>query len=266
MNIDEIKLGRAENLKGKIFGYLEPIYRVKNIGKHTAWKCKCLKCGKYTNVRVDHLKEKRVISCGCYNKEKASYHLKNINKKGKNMKDITGLRSGWLIAIEPTEKRISYGENNSYVVWKCQCLNPIHKNPVFCEATTTALTTKNKTSCGCISSKGEARIISLLIENNILFEQQKTFDTCRNPITNALLKFDFYIDNKYLIEFDGKQHYKELNNNWEDLKTIQERDNFKNKWCKEHNIPLIRIPYTHLDSLKIEDLLLERSNYINGRN
>lgn len=36
MNIDEIKLGRAENLKGKIFGYLEPIYRVKNIGKHTA--------------------------------------------------------------------------------------------------------------------------------------------------------------------------------------------------------------------------------------
>lgn len=37
-----------------------------------------------------------------------------------------------------------------------------------------------------------------------MFEQQKTFETCRNQKTNALLKFDFYINNQYLIEFDGK--------------------------------------------------------------
>lgn len=262
MNTDEIKLGRAEDLTGKVFGYLKPLYRVKNIGKHTAWKCKCLKCGNFTNVRIDHLKENRVVSCGCFNKEKASQHLREINKKGKNMKNITGLRSGWLIALEPTEKRISYSEKNSHVVWKCQCLNPIHNIPVFCEATTTALTTKNKTSCGCISSKGEAKIISLLIDNNITFEQQKSFDSCRNPKTNALLKFDFYVNNQYLIEFDGKQHFEELNNHWENLNTIQERDMIKNKWCKQNNIPLIRIPYTKINNLKIEDLLIEKSDYI----
>lgn len=227
MEIDEIPLGRAENLVGQKFGKLTVLYRVKNIGKHTAWKCKC-ECGNLTNVRIDHLKEHRVISCGCYNKEKASNHLKAINHKGKNMKDITGLKSGWLVAIEPTEKRIKYGNNNSHVVWKCQCLNPIHKIPTFCEATCTALTTKNKTSCGCINSKGEAKIIELLLANNIPFEQQKSFNSCRFPDTNALAKFDFYVNNEYLIEFDGKQHFLQNGSGWnESLKDIQKRDNYK---------------------------------------
>ena len=35
------------------------------------------------------------------------------------MKDITGMKSGFLIAIEPTNKRINYGNNSSHVVWKC---------------------------------------------------------------------------------------------------------------------------------------------------
>lgn len=179
------------------------------------------------------------------------------------MKDITGTRSGWLVAIEPTEKRVIYGKNSSHVVWKCQCLNPIHTTPVFCEATTTAITTKNKTSCGCISSRGEAKIISILIENNIPFEQQKSFETCRNSKTNALLRFDFYIDNKYLIEFDGKQHFEELNNYWESLNAIKERDSIKNKWCKENNISLIRIPYWKIDTLQINDLILEESEFLN---
>ena len=32
-------------------------------------------------------------------------------------------------------------------------------------------------------------------------------------------------------------------------------------WCKDNNIPLIRIPYTHYKELKIEDLLLETSKF-----
>ena len=37
---------------------------------------------------------------------------------------------------------------------------------------------------------------------------------------------------------------------------------FKNEWCKNNNIPIIRIPYAHLKELKIEDLLLETSQFI----
>ena len=34
-----------------------------------------------------------------------------------------------------------------------------------------------------------------------------------------------------------------------------ERDKFKNEWCKNNNISLIRIPYYFLHRIKIEDLL-----------
>jgi len=30
------------------------------------------------------------------------------------------------------------------------------------------------------------------------------------------------------------------------------RDEYKTKWCKENNIPLIRIPYTEYENLSIE--------------
>ena len=42
----------------------------------------------------------------------------------------------------------------------------------------------------------------------------------------------------------------------EELQKIQKRDAFKDKWCKENNISLIRIPYTKFDSLTINDLIL----------
>ena len=45
------------------------------------------------------------------------------------------------------------------------------------------------------------------------------------------------------------------------LKT-KELDEYKNQWCKENNIPLIRISYTHLNDLCIEDLLLETTKFL----
>ena len=58
-----------------------------------------------------------------------------------------------------------------------------------------------------------------------------------------------------------------LNGKWawntkENFELLKKHDNIKNQWCKENNIPLIRIPYTHLDNLKIEDLKLETSSFI----
>ena len=175
MKNDEIPLGRAEDISNQQFGYLKPLYRTNNIGKHTAWKCLCIRDNNLVSVRVDHLKENKVVSCGCYNKEKAKEHIKQLNYKGKNMKDITGLKSGFLIAIEPTDKRRKYNKTSSSVIWKCQCLNPIHKIPIYCEATCTDITTKNKISCGCIHSYGEILITEWLIANNIIFEKEKTF-------------------------------------------------------------------------------------------
>ena len=73
--------------------------------------------------------------------------------------------------------------------------------------------------------------------------------------------FDFLIENTYLIEYDGEQHYFGWSYDIEDLKIQQQRDEYKNQWCKDNNIPLIRIPYTKLDTLCIEDLMLETTQF-----
>lgn len=48
----------------------------------------------------------------------------------------------------------------------------------------------------------------------------------------------------------------------EKTKQTQEHDRIKNDYCKQNNIPIIRIPYTKLHNIQIEDLLLDTSNYI----
>lgn len=67
----------------------------------------------------------------------------------------------------------------------------------------------------------------------------------------------------YLIEYDGAQHYRAAPM-WDDtmsLKERQMRDRMKNKWCSDRGIPLIRIPFTHLNKLSIDDLCLESTRY-----
>ena len=63
----------------------------------------------------------------------------------------------------------------------------------------------HKTSCGCLRSKGEQKIIQILQENNILFEKEKTFENCFYPDTGGMCRFDFYLpDYNILIEYDGE--------------------------------------------------------------
>ena len=50
-----------------------------------------------------------------------------------------------------------------------------------------------------------------------------------------------------LIEYDGEQHFNFIpfwHGTEEGLALQQWRDDIKNNYCKEHNIKLIRIPYT----------------------
>ena len=119
-------------------------------------------------------------------------------------------------------------------------------------------------SCGCISSQGEWKIARLLNENNFHFLKEYSFEQCRFPNTNNLARFDFFINNNYLIEFDGKQHFEYTGTGWdtkENYKKTIYRDEYKNQWCRENNIPLIRIPYTKLDTLCIEDLMIEKTQF-----
>jgi hypothetical protein len=62
--------------------------------------------------------------------------------------------------------------------------------------------------------------------------------------------------NKFLIEYQGKQHYKPLNfgsrtiNPTENLNIIQKNDEIKRTWCKKNNILLLEIPYWDFDKIE----------------
>ena len=298
---------KKQNLLGQRFGRLTVIEETRK-GKYVAWRCKC-DCGNTTIVISHYLLSGKIVSCGCYRKDKAaaqftkdltgqvfseltvvgptnkrqngaivweckcscgnltqvstgnlqSGHTRSCGHLHENLAssrtDITGHRYGRLVA-----KKFLYSNENKQCVWECEC---------DCGNTTTAtvnqLNSNKKMSCGCLKSKGEQKIIELLQQYNIPFEYQKTFPNCISPDSGYHLIFDFYIDNKYLVEFDGEQHFFYTENGWSNLKNFTKtkmRDMYKNEWCQNNNIPLIRIPYTQLQSLNISDILLEETPWL----
>lgn len=220
------------DLTGQTFGRLTVLYRSPNSAK---WVCQC-ECGNKTEVTTTHLKTGHSKSCGCLQKDKAS-ETRSINLTGKRfgMLTVQGLN------LEKSTTQVKY--------WNCLC--DCNNSTIV---PTGALRSGSTQTCGCKKmSHGEIKIAQLLDEYNIPYEREKIFDSCINPTTKRPLRFDFYVNNQYLIEFDGKQHFEQTN--WEPLSDVQYRDELKNKWCKENNIPLIRIPYTKLNTLDINDLL-----------
>lgn len=236
-------MSKSSNLINQRFGRLTVIEKTpERKHKNVVWKCLC-DCGKEHYAYTNLLTSGGCQSCGCLQKEKVS---KNFTK---SHSDLIGQKFGKLTIINKSKTLKS--SNGSYLFeCLCDCGKTVYQ-PL------SALTSYHTISCGCSNkSAGELKIFKLLNENNIPFECEKSFDDCRNPLTNYPLRFDFYINNSYLIEFDGKQHFKDEGNWGESLEEIQKKDNYKDQWCKEHNIPLIRIPYTKLKTLTVEDLLL----------
>lgn len=245
---------RLKDLTGQRFGRLVVLEldQEKSTPKRKFWKCQC-ECGNIKSIRTDSLikKQNPTISCGCYNKERL--------RETKHHKDYTGQKFGMLTPIKPLYKYRGKGDNKR-MIWlcKCDCGN-------FTEVSSQDFQSRHSKSCGCLKSQGELKIKTLLKQNNISFETEKQFKDCIYSKRNTKPRFDFFVENTYLIEYDGRQHFESDKTGWntlEQLKLTQQRDKFKNQYCKEHNIPLIRIPYTHYNDLCLEDLQLKTSKYI----
>lgn len=237
-----------ENLRGQVFGRLTVIEPTENrINKSVVWRCQC-ECGNEKMVSAASLKTGRTKSCGCLKEETDKM------PKG-NVIDMLNQKFGHLTVIARDGS-----DKNGEAKWLCECDCILHSRISVLGSN---LRTGHTQSCGCERrSHGELKVAQLLIENQISFEQEKVMFKYANG-HNA--KFDFYIENKYLIEYDGETHFKANLHGWhnsEQLHVQQERDAIKNQWCKDNNIPLIRIPYTHLKDLCLEDLQLETSKFI----
>lgn len=227
-------------------------------GGHWYGEFECPICGQPYEARISHVKNGSIQRC----KECRKNAISGINNH--NFINLTGKKFGKLTIIELLgsdqsliNNRISQEKKN---VWRCQC-----DCGNFINKTTNELTSGNASSCGQCSfnSKGEHQIAFLLGENNIKYESQKRFSSC---IDKRELPFDFYLpDYNTLIEYDGLSHYQSNPygswNTEESVKKTQNHDKIKNEWCKNNNIILIRIPYTHLKNISIKDLLPETSQF-----
>lgn len=224
----------VKNEIGNIYGLLTVIERDKSkpTGKGAFWICKC-ECGNTKSIRGDCLRNGHTQSCGCL----------------KEKEDLTGKTFGKLTVLYKTDKR----DSGRHIYWHCKC-----ECGTELDIVSISLKSNSTKSCGCLKSIGEEKISKILTENNILFEKEKTFSNCRFEDTNTLARFDFYLpDYNILIEYDGIQHFKAIGgwNNELHLQQQQIRDNYKNNWCKNNNIKLIRIPYTKIDTLSIFDII-----------
>lgn len=104
----------------------------------------------------------------------------------------------------------------------------------------------------CAVSKGEKEILKYLKENNIKYIPQHAFDNCVNEQTGRKLFFDFYIPEYNLcIEFDGEQHFfpLEIFGGAKKFNYLIQRDEIKNKYCKENNINILRIKYNQFKQI-----------------
>ena len=234
------------DLSGQIFGRLTVLEQAENIitpngRSHVAWRCLC-ECGNIVNVRSDCLRNGCTVSCGCKVKEV-------FNTAGKRrISNLAGKQFGRLTVIKDSGKR----EKGGGVLWECQCSCG---NIAYVSTSNLTRPKESTISCGCAKSKGEGKIISALFEAQIPFITQKRFDTCVFPETNRHLVFDFYLpEQNILIEYDGEQHFHKVKNDRYGYEGIVARDNYKNQWCKENNIPLIRIPYTDYDKINAENM------------
>jgi very-short-patch-repair endonuclease/Zn ribbon nucleic-acid-binding protein len=114
----------------------------------------------------------------------------------------------------------------------------------------------------CKESKGEKEVAKVLKNNKIVYIKQYNFNNC---VYKRKLKFDFYLPEYNLcIEYDGIQHFNVYENNiyTRKFQETQLKDQIKNKYCKDNNIKLIRIPYTEYKN--IEQILTDEYN--NGFN
>lgn len=218
---------------------------------NSLWKCKC-DCGNEVIILGKSLRNGSAKSCGCKRIEKLIEY--NHTRK----KDLLNQRFYNLVVVEELNKK----NNSNNYLWKCLC-----DCGNYIEVSTGDLCSGNTKTCGCGRTKsfGEIKIKKILEENNINFVQEKSFQDLIFPDTKSKARFDFFVENKYIIEFDGIQHYKAGTgkfDNAEKFQKTQEHDKIKNEYCLKNNIPLIRIPYNEIDNIDINMLKLETSNFI----
>lgn len=227
-------INRSREVHGDRYNYSKSIY-TKARNKITII---CKEHGEFSQTADSHM---RGVGCPhCSGRAK-----KTKNEFIKKARSIHGKRYSY--------DKVKYINNRTHVIITCKEHGDFRQIPA------------NHTNsghgcpiCGMNKSRGEDRIALFLDNNNVKYVRQKRFNGCKNK---RRLPFDFHLP-KYniLIEYDGEHHYdtwrlEDKDKAYEKLMIVKKNDKIKNKYCRDNNIKLIRIPYWDFDN--IEDILVK---------
>lgn len=206
--------------------------------RHRLWKCQC-SCGNTVYATTHDLT--RTDGKG----------RRSCSKKCSAISNEVGKIYGKLTVLQKDETK-PQGEG-AFWICQCECGNIVSIRGHH-------LRNGVANSCGCITSKGEMKIGNILSQYNISYEKEYSFsDLVSNK--GSKLRFDFCLFDKNhqivgLIEFQGLQHYKpSFGKSLEEFNQNILRDQQKVEYCKNHNIPLLIIPYWDYDKIDIYYLL-----------
>lgn len=223
---------KAKDITGQIFGELTVLYRyyLNSNAQKAKWVCLC-SCGEVVVVLSGSLSNGRTRSCG-------HIHTQQLQERNKTpIEEILKKKYGNLTPIK--ELSMIQRNNRNYRVILCSCDCGGTK-----EALLEQLEAGDTSSCGCIVSKGEEKIIEILKSFNIKYERQVSFKDLKNI---NLLKFDIAfhtVKNKLiLIEYQGRQHY-DKNSKFYSEDGVY-RDNLKKEYCLKNNILLLLFNDSH---------------------
>lgn len=225
-NIDEF-LKKAKNKYGDLYDYSQATY----INNKTPIKILCKEHGEFFKTPSNHLNSNQGCpKCGKSFKYNTEEFIAKAKKTHNNFYDYS---------------KVVYTKSNEKITIIC----PMHGE--FLQRPSDHLNSQQ--GCPkCKSSKMEFLVRNYLISHSIIFEEQKTFKTCKNK---NVLRFDFFLPQyNILIECQGEQHYKpfKIFGGEEGFKKLQERDNIKKEWVQQNKeYSLIEIKYNK----NIEEIL-----------
>lgn len=112
-----------------------------------------------------------------------------------------------------------------------------------------------------MASIGERKIAMLLNQGDIFYEQEYSFPDLKSD-KGILLRFDFAVFEspddsrpKFLIEFQGEQHYKQKFQSTEGFHRQQANDKRKRAYCAAKGILLVAIPFTEYNAMTLDSIL-----------
>lgn len=235
---EELKVLYPENTKitncesiGKKIGKLKILYCVDSKWSTIYWMCRC-ECGRYFIASNTFLSKESVPNCGCL-KEK----VKERKKKEKERPSFIFDGDFLMLSIPGS-------------------IQQKHGGPPSTKKLSSQQVSVNEKIKG---STGEKIIHKLLEDAGINFTREEIVTLS----DNTKGRFDFFVEGKYFIEYDGAQHYK-IVDKWSGEQGLLNRlhkDALKNEYCMNERIPLIRIPYTEKE-ITLDDLKLETTRYL----